>query len=199
MSTFLGRAAFLLLLAAGITNVAIAQTFGSPKEEQGRSASMVQDAEKLLKITDRLGDIQKQKTESLVPIETKSQSVIEKWKKQDEALQSYINKFQDLHGASVVLLNAVALSLYATERNPTSFYLESICKYMPGEMGLFAYLAKNSTKKGDALRFYKSIGEGVLERNEMNIAMEGLQIAEQLAHSFNSLCNRASKFENWKK
>jgi hypothetical protein len=80
MSTFLGRAAFLLLLAAGITNAAIAQTFGSPKEEQGRSASMVQDAEKLLKITERLGDIQKQKTESLVPIETKSQSVIEKWR-----------------------------------------------------------------------------------------------------------------------
>ena len=189
----------LLLLAAGINDVAGAQTFGSPKEEQGRSASMVQDAEKLLKITDRLRDLRNQKTESLVPIESKSQSVLENWKKENDALGSYINKFEDLHGASVVLLNAVALSLYATERNPTSFYLESICKHMPGEMGLFAYLAKNSAKKGDALRFYKSIGEGVLERNEMNIAMEGLQIAEQLAHSFNSLCNRASKFENWKK
>ena len=189
----------MLLLAVGITDVAIAQTFGSPKEEQGRSASMAQDTEKLSQITDRLGDIQKQKRESLVPIETKSQTVIEKWKKEDEALQSYIDKFQDLHGASVVLLYAVALSLSATERNTTSFYLESICKHMPGEGRLFIHLAKRSTKKGDAVRFYKSIGEDVLGRSEMIIVMEGLQIAEQLAHSFNSLCSRASKFDNWKK
>ena len=199
MSTFLGQAAFLLLLAVGITDVAIAQTFGSPKEEQGRSASMAQDAEKLSQITDRLGDIQKQKMESLVPIETKSNSVIEKWKKEDEALQSYINKFQDLHGASVVLLNAVNLSLYVTEQHVPWFNLKNICLYMPGEGRLFTHLAKRSTKKGDAVRFYKSIGEDVLGRSEMIIVIEGLQIAEQLAHSFNSLCSRASKFENWKK
>ena len=70
---------------------------------------------------------------------------------------------------------------------------------MPGEGRLFIHLAKRSTKKGDAVRFYKSIGEDVLGRSEMTIVMEGLQIVGQLANSSNSLCSRTSKFENWKK
>jgi hypothetical protein len=199
MSNFFCPVAFLILLAAGITDVTSAQTFGSPKEEQGRLASMSLDAEKLSKITDRLHDIQKQKLTSLDPIDLKRQSLVEKWKREEEALTSYIAMFNDIHGASIVLLSAVALSLQVTERHLSPFYLSSICTHMPGAGAQFNFLAKNSTKKGDIARFYVHIGEEVLERNEMNIALEGLQIAEQLAHSYNSLCKRVINPKNWNK
>ncbi len=187
----------MLLFAVGTTDVTSAQTFGSPKEEQGRLASMSQDAEKLSKITDRLHDIQKKKLTSLNPIDRKRQSSVEKWKREDEALTSYINIFTDIHGASIVLLNTVALSLYVKEQHLPPFYIGSICIYMPGDGRLITRLAKDSNEKGAVVKFYRHIGDGILEHNEMSIAVDGLQITEQLAHSFNSLCTRASKSENW--
>jgi len=197
MSNFFHQVAFLLFLSAGITDLTSAQTFGSPKEEQGRLASMSQDAEKLSKITDRLHDIQRQKLTSLDPIDRKRQSLVERWKREDEALTSYIDIFTDIHGASIVLLNAVALSLFVKEQHLPPFYLRNICIYMPGDGRLITRLAKDSNEKGAVVKFYRHIGDGILEHNEMSIAVDGLQITEQLAHSFNSLCNRASKSENW--
>ncbi len=158
---------------------------------------MSQDAEKLSKITDSLHDIQKQKLKSLDPIDLKRQSLVEKWKREDEALTSYIDIFTDIHGASIVLLNAVALSLYVKEQHLPPFYLRSICIYMPGDGRLITRLTKDSNGKGAVAKFYRHIGEDVLERKEMTIAMEGLQITEQLAQSFNALCSRAINSENW--
>jgi hypothetical protein len=68
---------------------------------------------------------------------------------------------------------------------------------MPGDGRLITRLAKDSNGKGAVAKFYRYIGEDVLERKEMTIAMEGLQITEQLAQSFNALCSRAINSENW--
>ena len=187
----------MLLFAVGTTDLTSAQTFGSPKEEQGRLASMSQDAEKLSKITDRLHDIQKKKLTSLDPIDRKGQSSVEKWKREDEALTSYIDMFNDIHGASIVLLSAVALSLNVKEQHLPPYFLMSICIYMPGQGKTITRIVKHSSKKGEVAKWYRHMGEDVLERNEMSIAMEGLQITEQLAQSFNALCSRAINPENW--
>ena len=189
----------MLFLAVGIANVTNAQIFGSPKDEQARLASFAQDAERLSKITKKLSDIQKQRTISLAPIERKPQFIVEKWKNESDALSSYIGMFSDIHGSSIVLLNAVALSLNVKEQHLPPFYLGSICFHMPGEAKVITHLAKDPTKKGVLVTWYRHIGENILEPNEMNIALEGLQLTEKLAHSFNSLCNRASKIENWNK
>jgi hypothetical protein len=174
-----------------------AQTFGKPEEEQVRLSSMSQDVEKLSQLTDKLRNIRKQRLLALAPIEKKPRSVVEKWKQESDALSSYISMFQDLHGASSVLLNAIGLSLQVTDRSIPLFHLMNICLSMPGEGMQFISLKKRSPEDRSVVRIYSFLGEGVLEKNEMSLALDGLQISDRLANSFNALCNRATKPENW--
>ncbi len=162
-------------------------------------SSMSQDVEKLSQLIEKLKNTKRQKLMALAPIEKKPRPVLERWKLENEALSSYISMFQDLHGASSVLLNGIGLSLYVTERYLPPFHLMNICLVMPGEGRMFTSLKERSPEELSVVRTYSFIGEGVLEQKEMNIVLEGLQISDRLAHSYNLLCNRASKPENWNK
>jgi hypothetical protein len=199
IGNFLRRAITPIVAATGVILGAAcnAQTFGKPEDERKRIAPMAHDAEQLLELADKLRNIQKQKLISLAPIERKPRSVVERWKAQDEALSSYIKMFRELHGASAVLLNAVNLSLHVTERYLPPFNLGNICREMPGEMMLFTSIKERSGKDESIVRIYSFIGEETLERNEMALAVEGLRIADRLAVSFISLCNRARNPDNW--
>lgn len=197
MSKFNVQILSLILFAVVANHGASAQTFGKPDEEQERMSSTLRDVGKLSQLTDKLKNIKKQKLTALAPIEKKPRSVVEKWQLENEALSSYINMFQDLHGASSVLLHAIGLSLYVTERYIPPYHLSGICLSMPGEGFLFTTLKEQSPEDRSVVLNYSSIGKGVLEQNEMTIALEGLQIADRLAHSYNLLCKRAINPKNW--
>jgi hypothetical protein len=188
---------FLILFAVAANSGASAQTFGKPEEEQVKMSSMSQDMEKLSQLTDKLKNIRKQKILALGPIDKKPRAVLEKWKLENEALSSYISMFQDLHGASAVLMHAIGLSLYVKERNLPPYYLSSICLWMPGEGGMVTVLKEKYPEEQSVVRNFTFIGEGVLEQNELTITLEGLELSDRLAHSYNLLCNRARKTENW--
>jgi hypothetical protein len=190
---------FLFLVGVAQTTVCAAQKFGQPEEERGRLAPMSQEVEKLSQLISKLKDVQDQKLRSLAPIENKPRTVVEKWRSEHEALSAYITMFRDLRGASAVLLNAVALSLHVSERYLLPFNLGNICMEMPGEGRQLIFLKERPSVARSVVQMYSFIGEGVLERNEMNIALEGLQSADRLAESYNALCNRVRNSENWKK
>jgi hypothetical protein len=188
---------FLILFALAASYGASAQTFGKPEEEQVKMSSISNDIEKLSQLTEKLKNIRKQKTLVLGDIDKKPRAVLEKWKLENEALTSYISMFQDLHGASAVLMNAIGLSLYVKERNLPPYYLTSICLWMPGEGRMITVLKEKYPEDQSVVRYYTFIGEGVLEQNELTITLEGLQVSDRLAHSYNLLCNRVRKSENW--
>jgi hypothetical protein len=199
MPNYIVQITAFILFSVAVNHGASAQTFGKLEEERVRLSSISQDVEKLSQLTDKLIDTRKQRLIALAPIEKKPRSVMEKWKLESEALSSYITMFQDLHGASSVLLNAISLSLHVTERYLAPFHLMNICLRMPGEGRQFTILKERSPEDRSVVRIYSFIGEGVLEKNEMAMALEGLQISDRLAHSYNLLCKRASNPSNWDK
>jgi hypothetical protein len=196
----LSRYRFLLCIAVCCSLLAAAraeaQTFGTPEAEKNRLAQMSDDIEKIKKVTDYLSALAKKKVIDLAPTTTTPRSVLEKWREEDAALKTYIELFSDLHGASVVLINVISLSLRVGERFLPPFIATNVCMYMPGKSGLLT----SQKTQGDrsVLKHWSSLGVKTLSSSEMVRVTEGLEAAERLADAYNLLCDRARNPDNWK-
>lgn len=189
----LQTAAVVALLAG---SVASAQTFGSPEEEQRRLAQMSSDVARIERTEEQLVRVQRKRMLEIGPAEKAPRKVLERWRKEDVALTTYIELFRDLHGASVVLINAVSISLRVEDRFLPPLHIRSICMYMPGK----AILLTTKKAQGDRSlpRRWSFLAHEVLNAPELTQVLEGLETADRLADAYNGLCDRATKIENWK-
>ncbi len=157
---------------------------------------MSSDVEKLDRIRYELAEAQRRRTSELGPAEKIPSAVLRKWADEQEAFQIYLDMFRDMHGASIVLLNALVLSIHVVDRHLPPMNMGNICLYMPG--------------KAPALTFRKTLGDGSIPRiwsfaieplgaTERAQVKDGLDITERLADSFKELCSRVMKVENWKR
>lgn len=189
------RLVTILCLLSG--NHVAAQIFGTPEAEQKRLAQMSADMEKIWQLKDYLLTLQRKKLADLGPLDTTPRSILAKWREEHDALTTYIELFRDMHGASVVLVNLISLSLRVDERVLPPFHASNVCIYMPGKSGLLTRRKIQGDRS--VLRNWVLFGEKTLSSSEMVRVTEGLEVTDRLADAYNGLCDRAVSPDNWKK
>jgi hypothetical protein len=190
---FLRVAAAVLFLFA--TN-ASAQVFGSPEEEQKRYSQMSADIEKIWQATGYLIALRDGRLKDIAPPEKQTDAALEKWQKENSAIETYINIFRGMRDASVTLVNSLALSLHVRERWRPPFHMGLICSHTPIDV----LLLTSQKKRGDRSveKNWAVFGERALSPGEMTKVREGLLVLDRLADAYNDLCTRASNTNNWK-
>jgi len=174
-----------------------AQNFGSPEEERKRLAQMSADVEKIYQITNYLTDTQRIRTLEVGPADKAPRRALENLREESDVFTMYIELFRDLHGASVVLINSFALGLRVNEGHLTALHMGNICIYMPGKASLLT--SKKIPGDRSVPSRWASFGQETLRAPDLARVTEGLEIADRLSDSYNRLCDRAIRTDNWKK
>ncbi len=183
----------ILSLIFSVT-ISHAQTFGTPELENKNYRQMMTDIANMEEIIRFISDYQKDKLQELSP-KIQNRSILEKWNRDNEIIERYRNLFDEAHGASVVLMNSLALSLQIKDNSRPPFHLRQICMYMPGSIRIISF----GKKQGDrsVIKFWSNLGHDQLDQPLSMKIKDGLEMLDGFADSYNAICARAGNFKNW--
>lgn len=157
---------------------------------------MSADIKKIWQTTEYLIALRDGRLKDLSPLEKQTDTALEKWQKENSALETYIKIFRGMRDASMTLVNSFALSLHVRERWRPPFHLGLICEHTPVDV----FLLTSQKKRGDKSveKNWAIFGERTLSPGEMARVREGLLVLDRLADAYNDLCTRSSNTSNWK-